>query len=512
MNKLPAKQIYLLLVIIGGIVGLSVYSTYAIFTLEAETDDIVSIHTPDNLSISSSAEEYKQVTVPKNSYIDTDIDIYNNLEYDLCYSVWYKIVTNDVNLDNIKIYENTDSGLLASSTLGAIQSRRINILIINDNDKDIKVNFGLTHTKNEGTCEMNMGSDKSIITKTINNPKGLTELTKEVSTENKEAGYTTYKDIAKDIKFSKDDTIYVSDKMTYDNELFKLTDPKEINASELDKYNNYYTCIDNDNCRYLTYITEISEDFTEGETKYYKITKYNTLIAYLAGEVGLRKVGNDYYYYGDSPKNYIYYNCKNELDNKSCELWRIVGFTYNEETQKYLTKIVKDDYVGKKEYDDDANRWNESSISKYLNEYSVNGMTEEVKFKEQYLSSLDDTFKYFDDEYKSKVSLITLSDYLNTSICKKDKLSEYDENCLNNNWLNKFEPEWTMTTKYVLPYEDEETKEIITPENNSLYSVGSAINETLFSEELNVRPVVYLKPRALIISGNGSIDSPYIIR
>ena len=34
-------------------------------------------------------------------------------------------------------------------------------------DKDVKINFGLTHTKNEGTCELNMSSDKSSITKTI---------------------------------------------------------------------------------------------------------------------------------------------------------------------------------------------------------------------------------------------------------------------------------------------------------------------------------------------------------
>ena len=512
MNKLPAKQIYLLLVIVGGLIALSVYSTYSIFTLEAETEDIVSIHTPSDLTIASNAEEYKQVTVPKNSYINTDIDIYNNLEYDLCYSVWYKIATKDINTDNVKIYENTDSGLLTSSTLGAIQSRRINILIINDNDKEVKVNFGLTHTKNEGTCEMNMGTEKSVITKTINNPKGLSDLAKEVTTENKEAGYVTYKDIVKDIKFDKEDTIYVSDKMTYENEIFKLTEPKEIKSNELDKYNNHYTCLSSDNCRFLTYITEVSEDFTEEDTKYYKITKYNTLIAHLNGEVGLRKVDNDYYYYGDSPSNYIYYNCKNELDNKTCELWRIIGFTYDEESKKYMTKIVKDDYLAKKEYDDDTNRWDDSSISKYLKEYKLDGMAEEVTFKEQNLPSLDETFKYFDDEYKAKVLLLTLSDYLNTSSCKKDKISEYDQTCLNNNWLNKYSTEWTMTTKVMEPYEDPETEETVTPDNDTLYAVGSTIDETEYDTELNVRPVVYLKSRALIISGNGSLDNPYIIR
>ena len=511
MNKLPAKQIYLLLIIVGGLIGLSVYSTYSIFTLEAETDDIVSIHTPNNLSISSNAEEYKQVTVPKNGYIDTDIDIYNNLEYNLCYSVWYKIVTKDIDTNSVTIYENTDGSLLTSSTLGAIQSRRINLLIINDNDKDVKVNFGLTHTKNEGTCELNMSSDKLSITKTINNPKELTKLSTEVTTENKEAGYITYKDIVKDIKFDKDTTIYVSDNISYENEIFTLKEPKEIDASELDKYNNKYTCLDKNNCRFLTYITEVTEDYTENDTKYYKISKYNSLVAYLAGEVGVRKVGDDYYFYGDSPSNYVYYNCKNEIDTKTCELWRIVGFTKYED-DKYLTKLVKDDYIAKRSYDDDSHRWKDSAISKYLKDYKLSGMTEERKFKEEYLSSLEDTYKYFDDENKAEVTLITLSDYLNASSCKKDKLNEYDAACLNNNWLNKYTTEWTMTAKYEEPKENEESEETITPDNNKLYTVGSTINESVYDTELNVRPVIYLKSRVLIVSGNGTLDNPYIIR
>ena len=108
MNKRRAKQIYLLLVAIFGIVAISVYSTYAIFTLEKSSDDIVSIRTPSNLHISASTYEYKQVTVPKNAYITTDLDIYNNLEDELCYSIWYKVVGNDSNKINIYDIINID--------------------------------------------------------------------------------------------------------------------------------------------------------------------------------------------------------------------------------------------------------------------------------------------------------------------------------------------------------------------------------------------------------------------
>ena len=91
MNKLPTKQIYLLFIIIVGIIALSVYSTYAIFTFESSTSDIVSIHTPKSLQISENIYEYQQVVVEPNTIATTDIDIYNTFDYEVCYSIWYKI-------------------------------------------------------------------------------------------------------------------------------------------------------------------------------------------------------------------------------------------------------------------------------------------------------------------------------------------------------------------------------------------------------------------------------------
>ena len=76
MNKIPVKQIYLLSIIIIGIIALSLYSTYALFTFENTIDNVVSIHTPKSLSISENIYEYQQVIVEPNSVTTTDIDIY----------------------------------------------------------------------------------------------------------------------------------------------------------------------------------------------------------------------------------------------------------------------------------------------------------------------------------------------------------------------------------------------------------------------------------------------------
>ena len=502
MNKLPVKQVYILLVAIFGLVAISIYSTYAIFTLESSTDNIVTIRTPENLYISSQLYEYKQVEIPKDSYITTDIDIYNNYNYELCYSIWYKALK-----ENIKVYEKTVNSLSTNGTLAAITGKRVTLLIINDNNSSAKVNIGVAYAKNEGTCEFNISNEKSQITTTID-AKSLTDtLTKNAFSKNIEAGYLTYKDIKDDFTLSNEKTYYVATDFTYQDELFTLKEPKELELKDLSNYKNYYLCEDDNKCEKLYHLIEIENT----------ITKYDILLGYLGGENGLRKISNDYYYYGDNPNNYIYYNCNNENDLKTCELWRIIGFKYDSTTNKYITKIISNDYLDNKTFDDDKNTWSNSTINKYLNdEYKLKqSMHEEYTFKEENIISLDSNLNdilLLDNENKAKVMLLNVSDYLYTSTCQKMKINEYDTSCLKNNWLNRGKTELTMTTKYELPTKNPETNEDIIPENNTIYAVGNEINEVNITNKLNVRPVIYLKERTLLLNGDGSFDNPYVIR
>lgn len=524
MNKTRIKHIYLLTIIILGIVTLSVYSTYSIFTLEAESSDIVSIHTPSNLSVLADTYEYKQVSVPKNGYISTDIDIYNNLEYDVCYSVWYKVVNNDVDKSKVKVYQNTDAGLVVSSTLSSVENRRITLVIVNDNDVPVKVNVGLVYAESNGTCALNLAEDKTRIESTISSYKTLTNhLIENVQVKENEEGYLTYKDIKEEIKFGKEDKIYVSDKFDYANELFTLKDAEEITIDKLNEHSSKYTCLGSEECRALIHITKVDEnnDIEKEEyddNTYYKVTEYEKMEGYLASEVGLRKVGNDYYFFGDNPDNYMYYNCKNEIDKNSCEIWRILGFIYDNEEDKYITKIVRNDYLGKHQYDDSVNRWGMSTIEKYLSEYKLDNAIayREYQFMEEYIDSLDNELKeikYFEDVHKAKVTLLNLTDYINADTCKKDKYDEYTKECLKSNWLNKNKgQEWTMTVKKEETYVDPETEEEVVPENDKLFTIGTSILESKYDEELNVRPVLYLKSRTLLTGGTGTFEDPYIIK
>ncbi len=544
MNKYHIKQIYLLMIIIGGIVSLSVYSTYSIFTLESGTSDIVSIHTPNSLNINEEAYEYKQLTVPKESLITTDIDLYNNLEYELCYSAWYKVIGDKVDTTKIGVYENNEEELTANGVIEGTTNHRISVIIINDNEEDVKVNVGLTYARNGESCALNLSSDKSVITSFIAKPSNLIEsLTKEPLTTNHESGYLTYKNITKEIKIT-NDKVYIASAFNYKDEVFTLVNQTEIDKNEITNYqttsdNNYYTCIKSETCDTLYRILEAKE-VGEGNNKEYVVTKYDILSGYMSGTSGLQKINNNYVYYGDNPNNFIYYNCKDYNDNKTCELWRILGIY--QDNDKSILKIIRNDSIGNYKYDEETNIWNDSSIRTRLNkEYKTNDLNTmtSLKYKIENITDLDislDKIEYLENTDETETSIMSLSDYLNASNCKDKKIKDYDDNCFKNNWLNNNDGlyEWTMSTKYVkvepkveAPVEEvkeeetsteplEETPEEAPEEtikvNNTVYAVGKNYSELDVNEELKIRPVKYLGTRTFLISGDGTLNNPYVIR
>ena len=275
-----------------------------------------------------------------------------------------------------------------------------------------------------------------------------------------------------------------------------------------------FTSLDSNECNLLYNIIDITK-----EEDSYKITKYNILSGYLSGDIGLRKINNDYYFYGDNPNNFIYFNCVNELDTNTCELWRIIGFIYDTEENKYLTKIIKEDYLLNDKYSDNNQEWDKSSINKYFtDEYKLNdNYLKEISFKQENITDLTtktNDIKLYNNNIKSNITLMNLSDYLNASICENREIKNYNDECLKNNWLNKNNQinEWTTSIKYIEPYKDKTTEEIITPDNNTIYSVGNTIEDNAVSSKLNIRPVVYLKSRMFLTSGDGSFENPYVIR
>lgn len=619
MNKLPVKQIYLLSIIIIGIIALSVYSTYALFTLETETSDIVSIHTPNSLTISENIYEYQQIKIEPNKVTTTDIDIYNSFEYDVCYSIWYKVVGENIDETKIQVFEKSDGTRTSNGILTPTNNIRITIGIINDTNKEVKINIGTIGAKQENnSCSLNLDTDKNLITENYQFEKTLIEQLLETkdTTKKEDSNYITYKNQTDIITYKNTDKIYISETFKYKNEMFTLEEPIEATIDELisDKYlgnklekKTIYFCKEDKACPILYKITEIKEQEVieenneEPQPTYYNIEKYDKLIGYMEGTSGLRKINDkDYIFYGDNPDNYIYYNCKND-DISSCELWRIVGLYYDETNKNYNMKIVRNESIGKYQFDNTEEptdlTWTNSTLYKYLNkeyqlESNYNNFTVEHIPDKEILLSLDTKIKITkiekkdillsisnnlendeqniideenEEEIELKLNILSLQDYLNTSSCKNNKINQYNKECFTNNWLNNIEigREWTLTEqepkkilveeptpstdelqeKEEILNEQEKTEEITdetTNENdnvtedeitspeepteeeiiepvkttiiNSAYGVKEDIVETNIKELLDVRPVIYIKSRMLLINGKGTFENPYIIK
>lgn len=586
MNKIPAKQIYLLTIIIVGIIALSVYSTYALFTFESETSNVVTIHTPTSLQISENIYEYQQITVKENSVVTIDIDIYNTFDYDVCYSIWYKIV-GEFEEEKVQIFQKSKELLTSSGILLAQKNVKVTIAIVNDNDKEIKINLGTVaeELKTE-SCSLNISEDKKVISKTYEKAESLNELllsqSEEKEIEDKQGGYLVHKDDDQILTYKNTDKILISNKIIYKDELFVLEEPVKLTIDEIieEKYieenENVYFCQGKEQCQILYKITklekqEIEDDeeeqlVVEGDEEkevYYNITLSDKMIGYSSGPNGIRKVNDqDYVFYGDNPNNYVYYNCKNNDDSSTCELWRIVGLYYNEETKEHNIKIVRNDSIGKYQFDTEEKEkviWIDSTLYKQLTgedeeekideeepkkkkEYEI--YTEKFKQSIETLESLDKEIKKEPETLDSKINLLTLSDYVYTSNCKINSVTKLTKDCIKKSWLNDIEMSnsWTLTytqeTEIIeepetevneeenneepteeIPTEDTEeiTDETIEEEPkekivNYIYSVGENIEKSKITDEHEVRPALYLKSRILLVSGEGTFENPYIIK
>lgn len=530
MNKLPTKQIYLLVVIIVGIIALSVYSTYALFTFESSTSNVVNIHIAKSLTIQEDVYEYQQVTIPSKGVSTTDVDIYNDLDYDVCYSIWYKFVDKELDNEKVKIFQISDNTITSSGVMEPMNKIRVKIGIINDLDKDVKINLGTSASKSEtGSCSLNLSNDKKIIDTSYERMNNFSEelLGNKDNVDSIDGGYLTYKNISDELVYKLNDKVYISNKFNYKDEIFEL----DSNFFALDDVLNddgiqnddLYLCMNDYKCKVLYKISDIVKiendvEIDKDNIDEYKVILSDKMVGYLGGNNGLRKINQDYIYYGDNPNNYVYFNCDNDIN--SCELWRIVGIFYNNDNKKYSVKLVSHNSIGKYSFDKDNNdnfSWINSSLNKYLNNdfefrNGFDNYIDSFNDKLEIVTLEDNVIKKIDDVDEYKVGIINLSEYMYASLCDvKSKVIDYDSYCYNNNWLNSVEIDsfWTRTISEIKDVDNDGLELVL---DNNAYAVGDNVLFFDAGYDLDVRPSVYLKDRIVVVAGDGSFEKPYIIK
>ena len=157
------KRNYLLSVIVMGLIVLSLYSTYAMFTETIETDEIINMNA-SVLPLESKIVEYEQITINGNEAKSIMVNISNSTESNLYYGVWYEMVNPTSINSNIEIAKLTSS---TDSTQGQINvgiEKNVKIVIKNTGSSSITVNIGVGYSE---TNSLDLPINRYVITNEI---------------------------------------------------------------------------------------------------------------------------------------------------------------------------------------------------------------------------------------------------------------------------------------------------------------------------------------------------------
>ena len=154
------KKNYLLGLIVIGLISLSVYSTYAMFTASVETNDIVSL-SASTLPTNSEIVEYERLTIKSKEKKVIEYTVNNNTDNSLYYGVWYEMINPSSINDDIVIGKSEDT---TNDTLGQLSSggnAKVLFVIENKSSSNIVVNVGVGYGE---TSSLNLPTNRYLIT------------------------------------------------------------------------------------------------------------------------------------------------------------------------------------------------------------------------------------------------------------------------------------------------------------------------------------------------------------
>jgi hypothetical protein len=240
-------------------------------------------------------------------------------------------------------------------------------------------------------------------------------------------------------------------------------------------------------------------------------------------------------YIGANPNNYLCFdrNCTNGK-------WRVIGVMNNIETEERgtqsLVKIIKANSIGSYAWDtNNVNDWTTSTLQENLNSgdwwtknladyddlletvtWNLGGTNTNALVASSFYNIERGTATYSGrpTTWSGKIGLMYPSDYgfatsggttTDRATCLATNLGSWNgsdvSNCKNNDYLYLKSIEWTLTPNFA----------------NSVFvfyvnSAGRVYgNDYYAAHSYAVRPVGYLRSSAVILSGNGTSSSPWII-
>ena len=338
-GKLPIKESYLLIIIIVGILSLSMYSSFALFSLEKTTsNDIVTMRAANNIETNINVYEYKTVTVDANSNLAVMVNVKNTTSDSIYYGVYYENAPVGVRVTKIDWSENNTTGNISGNTILPVE-----LMIINDTNSSVTINIGVA-----GGSSNELGL-----------PDGKILVTEEFDTGAFYNTLPTMDDSDVEIKYDANNITYFKDLVTCTDNgsgckivLVRPSSTKDLTAGE---HTVLYVLENNDGYRVkfnkkinlksgtnaVELITKLNDN-TSGDSGsgVYKV-EHSSIAAGSSATGSTIPAVTDYRYYGPSPNNYI---CLDMEGGSTCpdkHLYRIIGSIYEEKENTNRIKVIK---------------------------------------------------------------------------------------------------------------------------------------------------------------------------
>ncbi len=141
MKKIKIKDIYLILVIVLGLIVISLYSTYALFTSEEITTN-TAVNMSVGFSYGYATNEVEILTIKAKERKEISVSISNTSSSSINYNLYYELVSGDEASLEAGYTSNTENP--TNGVLDASSSKIVMLGFINNSNSDIIVKVGFT--------------------------------------------------------------------------------------------------------------------------------------------------------------------------------------------------------------------------------------------------------------------------------------------------------------------------------------------------------------------------------
>ena len=474
------KKNYLLGIIVMGLIILSLYSTYAMFTSSVEMNNVIDMNTIMNYTFKINGTQ--ELTVSSKTELRFNAIVENDMYGSITYGLYYKMINPNTLPEGIVIAEITDTTGISQGQLNENSKVTIPISIKNNSDIEVTMEIG-------------------VVTGYATESQGIEQLIYE-------DGQQPILDIVSPSEVGEsgcNSTIKCTSKCNY----------KNINGEWLE----YCECTTGKTAENMGYFAEFIQNMYNYNILSASNYKYNNVEYTKIDDLSLMvDIGGNIRYYGANPNNYVSFNN---------ELWRIIGVFKDIDDGNGNTsdriKIIRSKSLANRAWDTTGSlSWNVSTLNTYFNNtYLKNIDSSSQQLIDTVVWNLGGTEEYTppDEAYKEersnvvppgneatwlgKIALMYPSDYLYSSDLSKCTNTnwEYDQaNCRDTAWLkNVNEDQWTITPQSFY------NSSII-----EIYSSGN-LGASLPTKIRDIKPALYLRPEVKITGGTGTSTDPYTL-